>query len=149
MLVAIAAACHTSAAAQVLELKHGDHICLVGNALGERMQHHNHFEQLLHERFAEYELVVRNLCFPGDEPLESRRTRWVRATRSGILHLDAIPGQMVARRERLGVVYDAFGCRLCDVRAVTSGIVIGCTQYPLVTRGDALVHVAEVTAQPE
>ncbi len=27
-----------------LELKQGDHICLVGNALGERMQHHNQWE---------------------------------------------------------------------------------------------------------
>ena len=85
----------------------------------------------------------------GSDPLESRRTRWVRATRSGILHLDATPGQMVTKRDRLGVVYDAFGHRLCDVRSATSGIVIGCTQYPLVTRGDALVHVAEVTCRPE
>ena len=27
-----------------LNLKKGDHICLVGNALGERMQHHNRWE---------------------------------------------------------------------------------------------------------
>lgn len=51
-----------------LELKKGDHICLVGNALGERMQHQNQWESLLHQRFPELELTVRNLCFPGDEP---------------------------------------------------------------------------------
>ena len=45
----------------------GSRICLVGNALGERMQHHNHFETLLHAAFADNEYVVRNLCFPGDE----------------------------------------------------------------------------------
>ena len=56
-----------SADAAELELKKGDHICLVGNALGERMQHHNYFETLLHSRFPKHELVVRNLCFPGDE----------------------------------------------------------------------------------
>src|SRR6056297_1705900 len=57
-----------AAESKPLELKQGDHICLVGNALGERMQHHNYWETLLHQRFPELELVVRNLCFPGDEP---------------------------------------------------------------------------------
>lgn len=49
-----------------LSLKKGDHICLVGNALGERMQHQNYWETLLHQRFPLHNLVVRNLCFPGD-----------------------------------------------------------------------------------
>ncbi len=53
---------------QALKLEKGDHICLVGNELGERMQHENWWETLLHQRFAEYQLVVRNLCFPADEP---------------------------------------------------------------------------------
>ena len=58
-----------------LTLKKGDHICLVGNALGERMQHQNWWETLLHQRFAQHELVVRNLCFPGDEPHERIRSQ--------------------------------------------------------------------------
>lgn len=61
--------------AQMLELRAGDHICLVGNALGERMQHHNYWETLLHQRFPEHRLVVRNLCFPGDEPFERIRSQ--------------------------------------------------------------------------
>lgn len=66
-LLAIVAA-RPVAAAEPLELRKSDHICLVGNALGERMQHQNRWESLLHQRFPELELVVRNLCFPGDEP---------------------------------------------------------------------------------
>ena len=31
------------------------------------MQHHNYWETLLHQRFPEHQLVVRNLCFPADE----------------------------------------------------------------------------------
>lgn len=57
-----------------LELKKGDHICLVGNALGERMQHQNYFETLLHQKYPQLELTVRNLCFPGDEPYERIRS---------------------------------------------------------------------------
>ena len=61
------------AAAAEIELQSGDHICLIGNELGERMQHHNYWESLLHQRFPKHQLVVRNLCMPGDEPLERLR----------------------------------------------------------------------------
>ena len=54
--------------ANELALKEGDSICLIGNALGERLQHHNQWEALLHSRFPNLSLKVRNLCFPGDEP---------------------------------------------------------------------------------
>lgn len=57
-----------------LKLEKGDHICLIGNALGERMQHYNYWESLLHQRFAKLDLTVRNLCFPGDEPTERIRS---------------------------------------------------------------------------
>lgn len=53
-------------AGTALEIELGDHICLVGNALGERMQHRNHWETALQQTFADKELTVRNLCFPGD-----------------------------------------------------------------------------------
>lgn len=57
----------TSNAAELV-LQQNDHICLVGNALGERMQHFNHWETELYSRFPELQLVVRNLCFSADEP---------------------------------------------------------------------------------
>lgn len=50
-----------------LELQPGDHIALIGNALAERMQHDNHWETLLHQRFPKHNLVVRNLAFTADE----------------------------------------------------------------------------------
>jgi glucose/arabinose dehydrogenase len=53
--------------AQTLELKKGDHICLVGNTLAERMQHVGWLETLIQSRFPEHELVFRNLGFSGDE----------------------------------------------------------------------------------
>ena len=73
MAVCLSAVSTSSSAADV-QLKKGDHICLVGNALGERMQHHNHWETLLHRSLPEMELTVRNLCFPGDEPFERIRS---------------------------------------------------------------------------
>ncbi len=70
LAIGVTSAPSTPAVAETL-LQPGDHVCLIGNALGERMQHHNHFETLLHHRLPDHQLVVRNLCFPGDEP-------WVR-----------------------------------------------------------------------
>lgn len=57
-----------------LKLEKGDRICLVGNALCERMQHHNHWESLLYQTYPQLDLVVRNLGFPGDEPFERIRS---------------------------------------------------------------------------
>ena len=44
----------------------GDKIVIVGNTLAERMQYFNHFETLLHARFPEHHLVVRNLGWSAD-----------------------------------------------------------------------------------
>jgi len=67
VIVFLAAVTAASTRAAELDLRTGDRICLVGNTLGERMQHHNYWETLLHQRFPQHELVVRNLCFPADE----------------------------------------------------------------------------------
>lgn len=75
LLLTAAALIPMSAANGQLKLQPGDHICLVGNELGERMQHHNVWETLLHQTFPEHELTVRNLCFPGDEPFQRIRSQ--------------------------------------------------------------------------
>ncbi|MFP6676377.1 MAG: SGNH/GDSL hydrolase family protein, partial [Pirellulaceae bacterium] len=73
-IVMVASLVAGSAFAAELTLSRGDHICLVGNTLGERLQHQNTWEALLYQRFPAHDLVVRNLCFPGDEPFERLRT---------------------------------------------------------------------------
>lgn len=52
---------------QTLELKTGDHICIVGNGLAERMQHFGWLETRIHDRLPDHELVIRNLGYSGDE----------------------------------------------------------------------------------
>src|ERR1700736_4198545 len=53
--------------AELLEVKQGDHICLIGNTLADRMQHDGWLEALLHTRFSNLQLVLRDLGFSGDE----------------------------------------------------------------------------------
>lgn len=84
---------------------------------------------------------------PVDEPsvepsLECRSSGWVRARRTGILHLDVALGQKVSDGERLGTLFDSFGKTLRAVYANRDGVVIGRTEAPLVNSGDAVVHIA-------
>src|SRR4051812_26789636 len=58
-----------------LELKKGDHICVIGNTLAERMQHDGWLETLIQARFADDELVFRNLGYSADEVRLDRRLR--------------------------------------------------------------------------
>src|SRR4030095_3784971 len=53
--------------AQNLELNKGEHICLVGNTLAERMQFFGNLETRLTSRLADQELVFRNLGYAADE----------------------------------------------------------------------------------
>ena len=55
------------ASAQNFELHKGDHICLVGNTLAERMQDFGWLETRLTSRFLEHDLTFRNLGYSADE----------------------------------------------------------------------------------
>lgn len=50
-----------------LELQQGDHICIIGNTLADRMQHDGWLETYFYSRFPKHDLVFRNLGFSGDE----------------------------------------------------------------------------------
>ena len=79
----------------------------------------------------------------------SWRSGWVRARGTGMLHLEATLGQRVEKGERLGGLFDSFGKRVRLVHADRAGIVVGRTEAPLVSSGDAVVHIAEVEDPPE
>src|SRR5260221_10202297 len=74
-LVVLVALSGSTARGAGLELQKGDHICIIGNTLAERMQHYGWLETLIHARFPEHELVFRNLGYSGDEVEFGRRLR--------------------------------------------------------------------------
>lgn len=80
----------------------------------------------------------------GSDTLESRKTHWVRAGRSGICRLDIELGQRVEKGERLGTIADALGADAHQVVAGKAGLVIGRRVNPLVHQGEAVAHLAEV-----
>ena len=60
-------ATRSSAADPLIELKQGDHICLIGNTLADRMQHDGWLETYLQTRFPNLDLAIRNLGYAADE----------------------------------------------------------------------------------
>jgi glucose/arabinose dehydrogenase/lysophospholipase L1-like esterase len=62
-------------AATPFPLNVGDHICIVGNQLAERMQYQGWLDTLLHARFPRHDLVIRNLGFSGDEVATRLRSK--------------------------------------------------------------------------
>jgi predicted deacylase len=83
-----------------------------------------------------------NLDPPTTPMVQAQKTKWIRASRSGLLRLHVELGSHVTKRQVVGIVADAFGEHPSLVRATTTGIVIGYTQKPLVNQGDAIVHLA-------
>lgn len=81
--------------------------------------------------------------FPKTAPTSQEivETRWVRASCSGILRLQVTLGEKVEKKQQIGIISDAFGDSNTVVRAIVDGVVIGCTQNPLVNQGDGIVHL--------
>jgi predicted deacylase len=75
-------------------------------------------------------------------PFEAATTRWVRARRSGMFHLEVELGERVKARQRLGFITDPLEGTTRPVRSPFDGIVIGFTNNPLIHLGDALLHLA-------
>jgi glucose/arabinose dehydrogenase/azurin len=57
---------HLPASAQ-LELKKGDRVAILGNTLADRQQHHGWLEALIHRKWPDKEITIRNLGFAADE----------------------------------------------------------------------------------
>ena len=83
------------------------------------------------------------------DPIISKSTQWLRAPVSG-LHRVLVPlGAQVDKGQVLGVVSDPLGDAETEVIAPLSGIVIGRSNLPTVYEGDALFHIAKVSARTE
>ncbi|WP_165231863.1 PVC-type heme-binding CxxCH protein [Aquisphaera insulae] len=65
--ILLALAASPAALAGNFEIRHGDHVSLIGNTLADRMQHDGWLETHLQARFPAAELSFRNLGYAADE----------------------------------------------------------------------------------
>lgn len=74
--------------------------------------------------------------------VEIEKTKWVRASRGGILRLQVRLGESVLKKQILATIANPFGKQGVKVRSPVAGFVIGHTQNPLVNQGDGIIHLA-------
>lgn len=79
---------------------------------------------------------------PGTKPFIARSTSWIRAPASGVLRAASRLGTRVKKGDLVGIVSSTLGESEVRVHADAAGVVIGCTNLPLVNEGDAILHVA-------
>jgi putative heme-binding domain-containing protein len=65
----------SSAGAAGLEIREGDHICIIGGGVADAMQESGWLEVMLQSRFPEQQLVIRTLAVDGDEIDPAKRLR--------------------------------------------------------------------------
>jgi hypothetical protein len=85
---------------------------------------------------------------PEPPPLavEVREAHWIRARAGGILDLKAELGQPLRRGAEVSVNTSPFGRERSVLRAPHAGVVLGLTRLPLVHPGDAICHLARLSA---
>jgi hypothetical protein len=82
---------------------------------------------------------------PSRQPsARSHSSYWLRAPEGGIFRSFRAPGERVEAAAVIGAVSDPFGGREAEVVAERAGIIVGRTNLPVVNRGDALFHIAEI-----
>ncbi len=76
------------------------------------------------------------------------KTRWVRASQSGLLHPKIKCGSFVVVGQLIATITDPYGSSRFKIKAPHSGYVINVNQSPLVYQGDAIFHIS-INAQKE
>lgn len=80
MLLLLGTACTTKNDSLNIAFEDGEHIVMIGNNLGSRMQNFGYFETEIHLRNPEKKLFVRNMCdggnTPGFRPHSGRFSPW-------------------------------------------------------------------------
>ena len=92
LFLSLAALLPERVVAASLELKPGDHICIIGNTLADRMQHDGWLETLIVAKFPKDDLVFRNLAVAGDEVVLRHRSEnfgspdmWLTRTKADVI----------------------------------------------------------------
>jgi len=78
-------------------------------------------------------------------PPRAQSSYWIRAPIGGILRSPCRLGEAVGEDATMGVVADPFGEVEENVVARRGGLIIGMTKLPIVNRGDALFHIAQIS----
>ncbi len=97
------------------------------------------------KRFLNY-LEMLNPKFKATKPLSDtvviERSRWIRAQKSGLIHLKVTCNKLVEKGEVLANITDPYGKMRFKVLAPNDGYIINVNQAAIVHQGDAIIHIS-------
>lgn len=74
------------------------------------------------------------------------KSRWIRAQRSGLLHVKIDCNKYVEKDEFLATITDPYGQMRFKVKAPNAGYIINVNHAPIVYQGDAIFHISTVNS---
>ncbi len=97
------------------------------------------------KRFLNY-LDMLDTKFKVTKPLSNtviiKKTKWIRAQRSGLIHTKINCNKLVEKGEVLATITDPYGKMLFEVLAPNNGYIINVNQAAIVHQGDAIFHIS-------
>ena len=97
--------------------------------------------------------VLRVLCHmgmiteappPTPDPIVMHQSKWLRADRGGLVDLHVGPGDSVAAGQPVWTTSSPLGAERATATSPVDGVVIGGTTLPVVSPGDAILHIGIV-----
>ncbi|MFT5255272.1 MAG: putative deacylase, partial [Candidatus Paceibacteria bacterium] len=78
----------------------------------------------------------------GTKPVFINSSRWIRAQKSGLLHVKIPCNKHVEKGEFLATITDPYGTMRFKVLAPNEGYIINVNQAPIINQGDAIFHIS-------
>ena len=83
-----------------------------------------------------------NLPKKEDPTVIIKKSRWIRAQKSGLLHVKVACNKYVEEGEFLATITDPYGQMRFKVKAPNAGYIINVNHAPIVHQGDAIFHIS-------
>ena len=82
-----------------------------------------------------------DIDIPNNAAVKIKKDTWIRASVSGLFHMNVLNGAYVAKDDLLGVICNPFGEIEHNILSVADGYIVGINNQPVVNQGDALIHI--------
>lgn len=82
-----------------------------------------------------------DISVPNNPSVKIQKDTWIRASVSGLFHMNAMNGAYVSKDDLLGVICNPFGEIEHNILSTFDGYIVGVNSQPVVNQGDALIHL--------
>lgn len=84
---------------------------------------------------------------PENSSVIIKKSKWIRAHYSGLLHVKIDCNKLVKKDEFLATITDPYGTMRFQVKAPNAGYIINVNHAPIVNQGDAIFHISSLEQQ--